>query len=144
MSDLKDGEPENRIINEPMSEALSKRYLAYALSTITARALPDVRDGLKPVQRRILYGMRVLRLDPEGGYRKCAKIVGDVMGNFHPHGDSSIYDTLVRLAQDFTVRYPLVDGRGELRQHRWRQRSRLSLHRSPDDRGGRAAAGRSQ
>ena len=99
MSDLKDGEPENRIINEPMSEALSKRYLAYALSTITARALPDVRDGLKPVQRRILYGMRVLRLDPEGGYRKCAKIVGDVMGNFHPHGDSSIYDTLVRLAQ---------------------------------------------
>jgi topoisomerase-4 subunit A len=112
MSDLKDGEPENRIINEPMSEALSKRYLAYALSTITARALPDVRDGLKPVQRRILYGMRVLRLDPEGGYRKCAKIVGDVMGNFHPHGDSSIYDTLVRLAQDFTVRYPLVDGQG--------------------------------
>ena len=104
--------PEERIINETMSEALSKRYLAYALSTITARALPDVRDGLKPVQRRILYGMRVLRLDPEGGYRKCAKIVGDVMGNYHPHGDSSIYDTLVRLAQDFSVRYPLVDGQG--------------------------------
>ena len=103
MSDLIDGTPEDRIINEPMSEALSKRYLAYALSTITSRALPDVRDGLKPVQRRILYGMRVLKLDPEGGYRKCAKIVGDVMGNFHPHGDSSIYDTLVRLAQDFTV-----------------------------------------
>mgnify|MGYP000448089997 CR=1 FL=1 len=112
MSDLIDGTPEDRIINEPMSEALSKRYLAYALSTITSRALPDVRDGLKPVQRRILYGMRVLKLDPEGGYRKCAKIVGDVMGNFHPHGDSSIYDTLVRLAQDFTVRYPLVDGQG--------------------------------
>ena len=92
MSDLIDGTPEDRIINEPMSEALSKRYLAYALSTITSRALPDVRDGLKPVQRRILYGMRVLKLDPEGGYRKCAKIVGDVMGNFHPHGDSSIYD----------------------------------------------------
>ncbi|MDP1555150.1 MAG: DNA gyrase subunit A, partial [Hyphomonas sp.] len=104
--------PEERIINETMSEALSKRYLAYALSTITARALPDVRDGLKPVQRRILYGMRVLKLDPEGGYRKCAKIVGDVMGNYHPHGDSSIYDTLVRLAQDFSVRYPLVDGQG--------------------------------
>jgi len=104
--------PEDRIINEPMSEALSKRYLAYALSTITSRALPDVRDGLKPVQRRILYGMRVLKLDPEGGYRKCAKIVGDVMGNYHPHGDSSIYDTLVRLAQDFNVRYPLVDGQG--------------------------------
>lgn len=104
--------PADRIINEPMSEALSKRYLAYALSTITSRALPDVRDGLKPVQRRILYGMRVLRLDPEGGYRKCAKIVGDVMGNYHPHGDSSIYDTLVRLAQDFNVRYRLVDGQG--------------------------------
>ncbi len=104
--------PEERIINEPMSEALSKRYLAYALSTITARALPDVRDGLKPVQRRILYGMRMLRLDPEGGFRKCAKIVGDVMGDYHPHGDSSIYDTLVRLAQDFNVRYPLVDGQG--------------------------------
>ncbi|MEM9669739.1 MAG: DNA topoisomerase IV subunit A [Pseudomonadota bacterium] len=111
MSDVMDDEPD-RIISEPMNEALSKRYLAYALSTITARALPDVRDGLKPVQRRILYGMRVLRLDPEGGYRKCAKIVGDVMGNFHPHGDASIYDTLVRLAQNFTVRYPLVDGQG--------------------------------
>ncbi|WP_373003754.1 DNA topoisomerase IV subunit A [Hyphomonas sp.] len=112
MTDLLDGGPEDRIINEPMSEALSKRYLAYALSTITSRALPDVRDGLKPVQRRILYGMRELKLDPEGGFRKCAKIVGDVMGNYHPHGDSSIYDTLVRLAQDFNVRYPLVDGQG--------------------------------
>ncbi|MEL6828836.1 MAG: DNA topoisomerase IV subunit A, partial [Pseudomonadota bacterium] len=111
MSDLI--EPENdRIINEPLSEALSKRYLAYALSTITSRALPDVRDGLKPVQRRILYGMRELRLNPDGGYRKCAKIVGEVMGNYHPHGDTSIYDTLVRLAQDFSVRYPLVDGQG--------------------------------
>ncbi len=112
MSDEITNDPDDRIINEPMSEALSKRYLAYALSTITARALPDVRDGLKPVQRRILYGMRVLRLDPEGGFRKCAKIVGDVMGNYHPHGDSSIYDTMVRLAQDFNVRYPLVDGQG--------------------------------
>ena len=101
-----------RIINEPMSEALSKRYLAYALSTITSRALPDVRDGLKPVQRRILYGMQALKLNPDAGFRKCAKIVGDVMGNFHPHGDASIYDTLVRLAQDFSVRYPLVDGQG--------------------------------
>lgn len=106
-----DHEP-GRVINEPMSEALSKRYLAYALSTITARALPDVRDGLKPVQRRILYGMRELKLDPAGNYRKCAKIVGEVMGNYHPHGDSAIYDTLVRLAQDFSVRYPLVDGQG--------------------------------
>ncbi|MEL7482359.1 MAG: DNA topoisomerase IV subunit A, partial [Pseudomonadota bacterium] len=112
MSDLMDDEPEDKIVTETMNEALSKRYLAYALSTITARALPDVRDGLKPVQRRILYGMRVLRLDPNGGYRKCAKIVGDVMGNFHPHGDASIYDTLVRLAQSFSVRYPLVDGQG--------------------------------
>ena len=111
MSDTLDHEP-GRVINEPMSEALSKRYLAYALSTITARALPDVRDGLKPVQRRILYAMRELKLNPEGGYRKCAKVVGEVMGNYHPHGDSAIYDTLVRLAQDFSVRYPLVDGQG--------------------------------
>ncbi len=111
MSDLLDHE-DGKIINEPLSEALTKRYLAYALSTITSRALPDVRDGLKPVQRRILYGMRELKLDPDAGYRKCAKIVGDVMGNFHPHGDSAIYDTLVRLAQDFSVRYPLVDGQG--------------------------------
>ncbi|MEM6535857.1 MAG: DNA gyrase subunit A, partial [Pseudomonadota bacterium] len=106
-------EPEDdRIINEPLSEALTKRYLAYALSTITSRALPDVRDGLKPVQRRILYGMRELKLNPNGGYRKCAKVVGEVMGNYHPHGDTSIYDTMVRLAQDFSVRYPLVDGQG--------------------------------
>lgn len=111
MSDTLDHEP-GRIINEPMSEALSKRYLAYALSTITARALPDVRDGLKPVQRRILYAMRELKLNPEGAYRKCAKVVGEVMGNYHPHGDAAIYDTLVRLAQDFSVRYPLVDGQG--------------------------------
>ncbi len=111
MSDLMEPE-DDRIINEPLSEALSKRYLAYALSTITSRALPDVRDGLKPVQRRILYGMRELKLNPEGGYRKCAKVVGEVMGNYHPHGDTSIYDTMVRLAQDFSVRYPLVDGQG--------------------------------
>ena len=111
MTDTTDREPGN-VINEPMSEALSKRYLAYALSTITSRALPDVRDGLKPVQRRILYAMRELRLNPDQAYRKCAKIVGEVMGNYHPHGDSAIYDTLVRLAQDFSVRYPLVDGQG--------------------------------
>ncbi|GAB5457435.1 MAG: DNA topoisomerase IV subunit A [Henriciella sp.] len=111
MSDILEPE-DSRIINEPLSEALTKRYLAYAMSTITSRALPDVRDGLKPVQRRILYGMRELKLDPDGGFKKCAKIVGDVMGNYHPHGDTSIYDTLVRLAQDFSVRYPLVDGQG--------------------------------
>jgi topoisomerase-4 subunit A len=92
--------------------ALEERYLAYALSTIMHRALPDVRDGLKPVHRRILYAMRELKLDPQGGFKKCAKIVGDVMGNFHPHGDQAIYDALVRLAQDFAVRYPLVDGQG--------------------------------
>lgn len=111
MSDVLEPE-DDRIINEPLSEALTKRYLAYALSTITSRALPDVRDGLKPVQRRILYGMRELKLNPDGGYRKCAKVVGEVMGNYHPHGDASIYDTMVRLAQDFSVRYPLVDGQG--------------------------------
>src|SRR5882672_931285 len=95
-----------------LREALEERYLAYALSTITSRALPDARDGLKPVHRRILYGMRVLRLDPDGGFKKSAKIVGDVMGTFHPHGDQAIYDALVRLAQDFSSRYPLVDGQG--------------------------------
>jgi topoisomerase IV subunit A len=97
---------------EPLDKALSERYLAYALSTITARALPDARDGLKPVHRRILYGMRTLGLDPTAAFKKSAKIVGDVMGNFHPHGDQAIYDALVRLAQDFSSRYPLVDGQG--------------------------------
>src|SRR5262245_36789980 len=95
-----------------LKDALEERYLAYALSTIMHRALPDVRDGLKPVHRRILYAMRELRLAPAGGYKKCAKIVGEVMGNYHPHGDQAIYDALVRLAQDFAVRYPLVDGQG--------------------------------
>ena len=96
----------------PLREALEERYLAYALSTIMHRALPDARDGLKPVHRRILYGMRLLRLDPGAQFKKSAKIVGDVMGNFHPHGDQAIYDALVRLAQDFSSRYPLVDGQG--------------------------------
>jgi len=95
-----------------LREALEERYLNYALSTITGRALPDARDGLKPVHRRILYGMRLLRLDPGATFKKSAKIVGDVMGNFHPHGDQAIYDALVRLAQDFASRYPLVDGQG--------------------------------
>ena len=92
--------------------ALEERYLAYALSTIMNRALPDARDGLKPVHRRILYGMRILRLDPTSAFKKSAKVVGDVMGNFHPHGDQAIYDALVRLAQDFAQRYPLIDGQG--------------------------------
>src|SRR5215813_12673698 len=95
-----------------LKDALEERYLAYALSTIMHRALPDVRDGLKPVHRRILYAMRELRLNPEGGYIKCAKIVGEVMGDYHPHGNQAIYDALARLAQDFAVRYPLVDGQG--------------------------------
>src|SRR5690242_3323186 len=95
-----------------LREALEERYLAYALSTIMHRALPDARDGLKPVHRRILYGMRLLRLDPGVAFKKSAKIVGDVMGNFHPHGDQAIYDALVRLAQDFASRYPLIDGQG--------------------------------
>ena len=92
--------------------ALEERYLSYALSTIMHRALPDVRDGLKPVHRRLLYAMQQLRLDPEGGYKKCARVVGDVMGKFHPHGDQAIYDAMVRLAQSFSVRYPLVEGQG--------------------------------
>ncbi len=101
-----------RVVDEPAARALSERYLAYALSTITARALPDVRDGLKPVQRRILYTMHGLGLTAGGGFKKCSKLVGDVMGNYHPHGDQAIYDALVRLAQDFSVRAPLVDPQG--------------------------------
>uniref|UniRef100_Q07M80 DNA topoisomerase 4 subunit A n=1 Tax=Rhodopseudomonas palustris (strain BisA53) TaxID=316055 RepID=Q07M80_RHOP5 len=105
--------PEPAEIHEvQLRDALEERYLAYALSTIMHRALPDARDGLKPVHRRILYGMRLLRLDPGTPFKKSAKIVGDVMGSFHPHGDQSIYDALVRLAQDFSSRYPLVDGQG--------------------------------
>jgi topoisomerase-4 subunit A len=101
-----------RIVDEPLSEALSRRYLAYALSTITNRALPDVRDGFKPVHRRILYAMQQMRLNPQAAARKCAKVVGEVMGGYHPHGDSSIYEALVRLSQSFAQRYPLVDGQG--------------------------------
>src|SRR4249919_1731689 len=99
-------------IDTPFDSALSERYLVYALSTITARSLPDVRDGLKPVHRRLLWAMRLLRLDPASGYKKCARVVGDVIGKYHPHGDQSVYDAMVRLAQDFALRYPLVDGQG--------------------------------
>ncbi len=102
--------PDQRIVD--LKQALEERYLSYALSTITQRALPDARDGLKPVHRRILHAMRLLKLDPNQGYKKSARIVGDVIGKFHPHGDQSIYDALVRLAQDFALRYPLVDGQG--------------------------------
>jgi len=106
-------EPFNDDIRDtPLGEALSERYLAYALSTITGRALPDVRDGLKPVHRRLLYAMRQLKLDPGSGFKKCARVVGDVIGRYHPHGDTAVYDAMVRLAQDFSSRYPLVEGQG--------------------------------
>src|SRR5246500_1167733 len=105
-------QPQEIIREAPLASALGERYLAYAMSTIVARSLPDVRDGLKPVHRRLLYAMRQLRLDPTGGFKKCARVVGDVIGKYHPHGDQSVYDALVRLAQGFAQRYPLVDGQG--------------------------------
>ena len=95
-----------------IEDEMKRSYMDYAMSVIIGRALPDARDGLKPAHRRVLYGMKTMGLGPTRGYRKCAKIVGEVMGNFHPHGDASIYDTLVRLAQDFNMRYPLVNGQG--------------------------------
>ena len=101
-----------QISETKFSDALSERYLAYALSTIMSRSLPDVRDGLKPVHRRLLFAMRQLRLAPNDAFKKSARVVGDVMGKFHPHGDTAIYDAMVRLAQDFSQRYPLVDGQG--------------------------------
>jgi topoisomerase IV subunit A len=101
-----------KIIDTKFTEALNERYLAYALSTIMSRSLPDVRDGLKPVHRRILYAMLQLKLDPKSAYKKCARVVGDVIGKYHPHGDTAVYDALVRLAQDFSIRYPLIEGQG--------------------------------
>ncbi|MEM6338417.1 MAG: DNA topoisomerase IV subunit A [Pseudomonadota bacterium] len=100
------------IENVDFGDAISERYLSYALSTIMSRSLPDVRDGLKPVHRRLLYAMMKLKLDPNSGYKKCARVVGDVIGKYHPHGDTAVYDTLVRLAQEFSLRYPLIDGQG--------------------------------
>ena len=111
VTDLSD-EPPIGVFDQPFDSALSERYLVYALSTITARSLPDLRDGLKPVQRRLLWAMRGLRLDPAQAYKKCARVVGEVIGKYHPHGDQSVYDAMVRLAQDFALRYPLVDGQG--------------------------------
>lgn len=110
MNDTAD--PFNKILDAPFDSALSDRYLVYALSTITARSLPDVRDGLKPVHRRLLWAMRLLRMEPTAAYKKSARVVGDVIGKYHPHGDASVYDAMVRLAQDFALRYPLVDGQG--------------------------------
>lgn len=110
MSDTDFNNP--NVVTESIDTALTSRYLAYSLSTITQRALPDLRDGLKPVHRRILYAMRELKLKPESGFKKCARVVGDVIGRFHPHGDQAVYDALVRLSQNFAQRYPLVDGQG--------------------------------
>ena len=104
--------PTGEIKIAPLADALGERYLSYALSTIMARSLPDVRDGLKPVHRRLLYAMRLMRLDPETGFKKCARVVGEVIGKYHPHGDVAVYDAMVRLAQDFAQRYPLVEGQG--------------------------------
>ncbi|MCC6827877.1 MAG: DNA topoisomerase IV subunit A [Novosphingobium sp.] len=114
MANVKDTEPDpfDAIVDAPFDSALSERYLVYALSTITARSLPDLRDGLKPVHRRLLWAMRGLKLDPTSAYKKSARVVGDVIGKYHPHGDSSVYDAMVRLAQDFSLRYPLVEGQG--------------------------------
>ena len=112
MSETSDDLSEKSILAEPLGRAIGERYLTYALSTIMNRALPDARDGLKPVHRRILFAMRELKLNATGGFRKSAKISGDVMGNYHPHGDAAIYDAMARLAQEFNVRYPLVDGQG--------------------------------
>jgi topoisomerase IV subunit A len=105
-------DPFDLILDAPFDSALSDRYLIYAMSTITARSLPDLRDGLKPVHRRLLWAMRLLKLDPASAYKKCARVVGDTIGKYHPHGDQSVYDAMVRLAQDFSLRYPLVDGQG--------------------------------
>ncbi|MEH6547767.1 MAG: DNA gyrase subunit A, partial [Sneathiella sp.] len=107
-SPVKPGE----IVPTSLKDAISERYLAYAMSTIMSRSLPDVRDGLKPVHRRLLFAMRQLKLDPNSGFKKCARVVGDVIGKYHPHGDQSVYDALVRLAQDFAQRYTLVEGQG--------------------------------
>ena len=109
---MSDAAPSPGIAEAPLSEALGERYLSYALSTIMARSLPDVRDGLKPVHRRLIYAMRQLRLDRQSGFKKCARVVGDVIGKYHPHGDAAVYDALVRLAQDFAARYPLIHGQG--------------------------------
>ena len=103
---------EDTILDAPLGDALGDRYLSYAMSTIMSRSLPDVRDGLKPVHRRLLYAMRQLKLNPDTGFKKCARVVGDVIGKYHPHGDQSVYDAMVRLSQEFAVRYPLVDGQG--------------------------------
>src|SRR5205807_3318078 len=105
-------EPRPRVTPHPIQQEMQRSYIDYAMSVIVGRALPDVRDGLKPVHRRVLYSMYDSGFRPDRGYVKCARVVGDVMGNYHPHGDTAIYDTLVRLAQPWSMRYPLIDGQG--------------------------------
>ena len=112
VTDIPDSDPFDTIVDAPFDSALSERYLVYALSTITARSLPDLRDGLKPVHRRLLWAMRQLRLGPDTAYKKSARVVGEVLGKYHPHGDTAVYDAMVRLAQPFALRYPLVEGQG--------------------------------
>jgi len=112
ITEIPDSDPFDAIVDAPFDSALEQRYLVYALSTITARSLPDLRDGLKPVHRRLLWAMRQLKLDPNSAFKKSARVVGDVIGKYHPHGDASVYDAMVRLAQDFALRYPLVEGQG--------------------------------
>ena len=112
VSNVVDGDSEPTVVPAPLHEEVSDSYMAYAMSVIMSRALPDVRDGLKPVHRRILYAMHELGLQPDSPHRKCARVVGEVLGKYHPHGDSSVYDALVRMAQDFSMRVPLVDGHG--------------------------------
>ena len=112
VTEIPDSDPFDAIVDAPFDSALEERYLVYALSTITARSLPDLRDGLKPVHRRLLWAMRQLKLDPNSAFKKSARVVGDVIGKYHPHGDASVYDAMVRLAQDFALRYPLVEGQG--------------------------------
>jgi len=132
MAETKDqtqGDLLDRIAPRPIEEEMKTSYIDYSMSVIVGRALPDVRDGLKPVHRRVLYGMDEMGLASNKSYRKCAKIVGDVMGNYHPHGDSAIYDTLVRMVQDFSLRYPLVDGR-EISVRWTATRGRHAVHRS--------------
>src|SRR3954464_5521446 len=106
------GSPDSPLVPTLIEEEMQRSYLDYAMSVIVGRAIPDARDGLKPVHRRILYAMHEMKLFPSQAYRKCAKVVGEVLGRFHPHGDTSVYDALVRMAQDFSMRMPLVDGQG--------------------------------
>ena len=133
---------DDHILPVDLKAALEERYLAYALSTIMHRALPDVRDGLKPVHRRIVHAMSEMGLRPNSSFKKCARIVGDVIGKFHPHGDQSVYDALVRLAQDFSQRYPIVDGQGNFGNIDGDSAAAIPLHRSAHDRRGEPAARR--